>query len=55
MDRLMNLSPEEMRSLLVKYFNKVIDLRIEFRKQEIAFSELEVNFNYFCVWILKGI
>ncbi|XP_071521390.1 kinesin-like protein kif7 [Panulirus ornatus] len=41
MDRLMNLCPEETRSLLVKYFNKVIDLRIEFRKQEIAFSDLE--------------
>ncbi|XP_069935745.1 kinesin-like protein KIF7 isoform X2 [Cherax quadricarinatus] len=41
MERLMNLCPEETRSLLVKYFNKVIDLRIEFRKQEIAFSDLE--------------
>ncbi|XP_068249872.1 kinesin-like protein KIF27 [Palaemon carinicauda] len=45
MDRLMNLCPEEMRSLLVKYFNKVIDLRIEFRKQEIAFSDLEVQYD----------
>lgn len=42
MERLMNLCPEETRSLLVKYFNKVIDLRIEFRKQDMAFSELEV-------------
>ncbi|KAG7172995.1 Kinesin-like protein kif7-like, partial [Homarus americanus] len=41
MERLMNLCPEETRSLLVKYFNKVIDLRIEFRKQEIMFSDLE--------------
>nr|XP_045609044.1 kinesin-like protein kif7 [Procambarus clarkii] len=41
MERLMNLCPEETRSLLVKYFNKVIDLRIEFRKQEISFSDLE--------------
>lgn len=39
----MNLCPEETRSLLVKYFNKVIDLRIEFRKQEISFSDLEVR------------
>lgn len=43
MERLMNLCPEETRSLLVKYFNKVIDLRIEFRKQDMAFSELEVG------------
>ncbi|XP_047490403.1 kinesin-like protein KIF7 [Penaeus chinensis] len=45
MERLMNLCPEETRSLLVKYFNKVIDLRIEFRKQEISFSDLETQYD----------
>ncbi|KAK7065170.1 microtubule motor activity protein [Halocaridina rubra] len=45
MERLMNLCPEEMRSLLVKYFNKVIDIRIEFRKQELAFSDLEAQYD----------
>ncbi|CAL4230383.1 unnamed protein product, partial [Meganyctiphanes norvegica] len=45
MDRLMNLSTEEIRSLLVKYFNKVIDIRIEFRKQEIAFADLENQYD----------
>ncbi|KAK4327216.1 hypothetical protein Pmani_002302 [Petrolisthes manimaculis] len=44
MERLMNLCPEETRSLLVKYFNKVIDLRTEFRKQDLAFSELESQY-----------
>lgn len=47
MERLVSLSHEETRSLLVKYFSKVIDLRIEFRKQDIAFSDLEVSVRAF--------
>ena len=46
MERLVSLSHEETRSLLVKYFSKVIDLRIEFRKQDIAFSDLEVSVSW---------
>ncbi|MPC21903.1 Kinesin-like protein KIF7 [Portunus trituberculatus] len=45
MERLVSLSHEETRSLLVKYFSKVIDLRIEFRKQDIAFSDLETQYD----------
>ncbi|XP_076065680.1 kinesin-like protein costa isoform X2 [Oratosquilla oratoria] len=44
MERLMNLTAEEIRSLLVKYFNKVIDIRLEFRKQEISFSDIEKQY-----------
>ncbi|XP_050696395.1 kinesin-like protein KIF27 isoform X2 [Eriocheir sinensis] len=45
MERLVNLSHEETRSLLVKYFSKVIDLRVEFRKQDIAFNDLENQYD----------
>ncbi|KAG0703942.1 Kinesin-like protein KIF7 [Chionoecetes opilio] len=44
MERLVSLSHEETRSLLVKYFGKVIDLRVEFRKQDIAFSDIESQY-----------
>lgn len=41
MERLNNLSPEEMRTLLYKYFTKVIDLRDSSRKLEIQLMSLE--------------
>ncbi|KAF2352244.1 hypothetical protein FHG87_017000 [Trinorchestia longiramus] len=44
LDRLLNLSLEEIRTLLIRYFSRVIDIRIEFRKQEIAYTELELQF-----------
>ncbi|XP_018018379.1 kinesin-like protein 2, partial [Hyalella azteca] len=44
LDRLLNLSLDEIRALMVKYFSRVIDIRIEFRKQEIAYTELELQF-----------
>nr|Q292S8.2 RecName: Full=Kinesin-like protein costa; AltName: Full=Kinesin-like protein costal2 [Drosophila pseudoobscura pseudoobscura] len=41
MARLNKLSPEEMRTLLYKYFNKVIDLRDSSRKLELQLVQLE--------------
>ncbi|EDW74617.1 uncharacterized protein Dwil_GK22018 [Drosophila willistoni] len=41
MARLNKLSPEEMRTLLYKYFNKVIDLRDSSRKLEMQLMQLE--------------
>jgi costal 2 protein len=43
LDRLMKLSPMEMRTLLYKYFQKVIDLRENGRKMEIQLAELDVS------------
>lgn len=40
--RLMSLTHAETRSLLCKYFQKVIDLREGSKKMEIQFGELEV-------------
>ncbi|BES90826.1 Kinesin-like protein costa [Nesidiocoris tenuis] len=40
-DRLLNLSPEEMRILLCKYFRKVVDLREAGRKMEKVISDLD--------------
>lgn len=42
-DRLLNLSPEEMRILLCKYFRKVVDLREAGRKMEKVISDLDVR------------
>lgn len=41
MARLNKLSPEEMRTLLYKYFTKVIDLRDSSRKLEVQLMQLE--------------
>lgn len=41
--RLMSLSHAETRSLLCKYFQKVIDLREGSKKMEVQFAELEVR------------
>ncbi|XP_021922452.1 kinesin-like protein costa isoform X2 [Zootermopsis nevadensis] len=41
LDRLMKLSPMEMRTLLYKYFQKVIDLRENGRKMEVQLMELD--------------
>ncbi|KAK7867428.1 hypothetical protein R5R35_003850 [Gryllus longicercus] len=41
--RLMQLSPMELRSLLYKYFKKVIDLRESGKKMEIQLSELDIQ------------
>jgi costal 2 protein len=43
LDRLMKLSPMEMRTLLYKYFQKVIDLRENGRKMEVQLAELDVS------------
>jgi costal 2 protein len=44
----MKLSPMEMRTLLYKYFQKVIDLKENGSKMEVQLAELEVNFySYF--------
>ncbi|PSN44964.1 Kinesin-like protein costa [Blattella germanica] len=43
LDRLMKLSPLEMRTLLYKYFQKVIDLRESGRKMEVQLAELELQ------------
>ncbi|CAG0919393.1 unnamed protein product [Notodromas monacha] len=42
--RLMNLSPMECKSLLYKYFLKVIDLRDQARQQEFIHTELETKY-----------
>jgi costal 2 protein len=43
----MKLSPIEMRTLLYKYFQKVIDLKENGSKMEVQLAELEVSsFSY---------
>ena len=42
LERLMKLSHEEMRILIFKYFQKVIDYRESGRKMEVQITELEV-------------
>ena len=43
MECLMQLSPMEMRNLLYKYFQKVIDLRENGSKMEVQLAEYEVS------------
>lgn len=43
LERLMKLSPMEMRTLLYKYFQKVIDLRENGSKMEVQLAELELQ------------
>jgi len=43
MECLMQLSPMEMRNLLYKYFQKVIDLRENGSKMEVQVAEYEVS------------
>ncbi|KAB7500084.1 Kinesin-like protein KIF7 [Armadillidium nasatum] len=44
-ERLKCLSLAELHFLLVKFFSRTIDLRIEFRKHELDFAELENQFD----------
>ena len=44
MERLMKLSSEEMKMVIFKYFQKVIDYRESGRKMEVQITELEVYF-----------
>ena len=45
MARLMKLSPSELKTLLCKYFKKVVDLRESGRKMEAQIADLDVCIN----------
>lgn len=45
MARLMKLTPIELKTLLCKYFKKVIDLRESGRKMEGQIADLDVRIN----------